>query len=352
MPSFLWKLLRFFLFRLDPELAHRFTVKMIRWGAWWSPKALRIVSGSPSTPVISQLPRVFGMTFRSRVGLAAGFDKDGELLQALPHLGFGFVEIGTITPLPQPGNPRPRLFRSPENQALFNCMGFNGAGAEEVSRRISRVRGKLPEHFRVGINLGKNKDTALVNAASDYRKAAIFFRDLADYIVINVSSPNTPGLRSLQTVEALRPIVDQVADVTSNWSTKPPLLLKLAPEIVGEDLNSLVSAFESPSLGSQIGGWIFTNTLAGTLKVVRTFVSGGWSGGPLSEKSRLSLSQARSKSRLPIISVGGILTANEAIERRKSGADLVQIYTGWVYGGPEFPSRVAEAIMKYDLANY
>lgn len=358
MIHILWKILRFLLFRLEPEAAHRLTVQMIQAGQRLSPRGLAVISGASRVFPIPQLetqplPQVFGMTFLSRVGLAAGFDKDGELLEALPHLGFGFVEIGTVTPRPQPGNPQPRLFREPKTRALFNCMGFNGAGAKLVSQNLRAARPLLPLHFRVGVNLGKNKETSLEDAAADYRKAAEYFEDLADYLVINVSSPNTPGLRSLQSAQFLLPIVDQVTAVIAKWSRKPPLLLKLAPEIRGDELISLMKAIEGDGNGGQspvIDGWVLTNTLGGTKMVGPTILSGGRSGGPLSGLSRQSLIEAKQASRLPIISVGGVTTDQEAVERRKLGADLIQIYTGWIYGGPTFPVQASVAVSDFDFA--
>jgi dihydroorotate dehydrogenase len=341
--GFLWKVIRRFLFQLDPERAHRLTVRLIEVGH--QSHTLKIMSGASSRYYSeTELPQVFGMTFRSRVGLAAGFDKDAELVTALPSLGFGFAEIGTVTPRPQPGNERPRLFRDPARASVFNRMGFNGAGAELVSRRLAAVKGSLPPHFRIGVNLGKNKDTSLEDAALDYAKAASRFRDLADYLVVNVSSPNTPGLRSLQTIEALRPIVAAVHEVISQWSRRPPLLLKIAPELQGESLAQLMTELES-SKDASIDGWILTNTLGGELQGQ----VGGWSGGLLTEKSRKSLVDARAVSRLPIISVGGILTAEEAMERRRLGAALVQIYSGWIYGGPSFPAVLSEKLAAFEL---
>jgi dihydroorotate dehydrogenase len=279
------------------------------------------------------------MGFRSRVGLAAGFDKDAELVTALPSLGFGFAEIGTVTPRPQPGNDRPRLFRDPSRGSLFNRMGFNGAGADVVSRRLARVKDQLSADFRIGVNLGKNKDTSLEDAASDYAKAASYFQDLADYMVVNVSSPNTPGLRSLQTLEALKPIVTAVNGVIGKWSRRPPLLLKLAPELSGENLAHLIQQIEAWK-DEHIDGWILTNTLGGELQGL----VGGWSGGLLTENSRKSLKDARAVSRLPIVSVGGIMSEEEALERRRLGADLIQIYSGWIYKGPSFPGKLSRIL--------
>jgi dihydroorotate dehydrogenase len=363
--SGIWNFVKRLLFRFDAEGVHRFSVAMvrvaIRLGRW----PLRLLSGAArlphkpragapaslaapvaaSSPAASGAVRVFGMDFASRLGLAAGFDMDAEILGGLPDLGFGFAEIGTVTPRPQPGNDRPRLFREPERQAIFNRMGFNGLGAAIVAERVARIRPSLPPGFRVGINIGKNKDTPNEDAAQDYLRAASAFEDLADYIVINVSSPNTPGLRALQSVASLEPVVEGVNRLISGWKSRPPLLLKLAPEVRGEDLRAVIEACEKWG----IDGWVLTNTLAGTIDVTggaagTQALSGGWSGGPLTEKSRQSLVEARSFTKRPIISVGGILAPEEAALRLELGADLVQIYTGWVFGGPGFPAKVAKRI--------
>ena len=348
MRLFFWSIIKRVLFLLDAERAHRLTVRLIHLGSRMGSAPLRIVSGAkrdyyPPTA----LPKVLGMEFRSRVGLAAGFDKDAEILDALPALGFGFAEIGTVTPRPQPGNDRPRLFRDPARESLFNRMGFNGLGAKIVSDRLARLKPRLPAGFRVGVNLGKNKDTPLENAASDYVKAAENFQGLADYVVINVSSPNTPGLRSLQTIEALKPIVEGVNGVISRWGRRPPLLLKLAPEVTGDELAGVMR--EAERFG--IDGWILTNTLGGPFSRGgdASPLTGGWSGGALTEKARRSLIEARRVSKLPIISVGGILTEDEAEIRRSEGADLIQIYTGWIYRGPGFPARVGARLARADL---
>ncbi len=335
----MWGIVRWILFRLDAELAHRITLALIRAGIWMGNWPLRIVSGSFSQTPANELPEVFGMRFLSRVGLAAGFDKNAEILAGLPALGFGFAEIGTVTPRPQPGNEIPRLFRDPKSQSVFNRMGFNNLGATLVAKRVETAKPCLPANFRVGINLGKNKDTPLDQAASDYVTAARPFEGLADYLVINVSSPNTPGLRSLQSVEALRPIVSDVSNLVSGWKKRPPLLLKLAPEISGEELASLMTSITS---WKAIDGWVLTNTLAG----IRDGMTGGWSGGVLTEKSRERLGEARAAVAAPILSVGGILTLDEAKRRIQEGADLIQLYTGWLYQGPCFPGRVGRELRK------
>lgn len=356
MRSRFWALFKWVLFRFDAERVHRLSVSMLHFATRLLGRTpLRWLSGAPrialgedlstsAVPATLAAPKLWGMEFASRLGLAAGFDKDAEILAGLPDLGFGFAEIGTVTPRPQPGNDRPRLFREPERQAIFNRMGFNGLGSELVAERVAQIRPGLPRGFRVGINIGKNKDTPNEEAAQDYLLAARAFEDLADYVVINVSSPNTPGLRALQSAEALRPIVEKVNQLITAWSPRPPLLLKLAPEVQGAELREILVAAE----GWGIDGWVLTNTLGGSIEVSGApdpgSLPGGWSGGPLTQKSRQSLIEARAHTRLPIISVGGIMTPEEAVLRLKLGADLIQVYTGWVFGGPGFPAKVARAI--------
>lgn len=330
-----WHIPRFFLFRLDAEKAHEIAIKRIKAVFRLGKLPLIAISGARS---VKNRPVVFGMEFASKVGLAAGFDKNGDVLAALPYLGFGFAEIGTVTPLPQQGNYRPRLFRDVKRKSLFNKMGFNNIGAEAVAKQIASARTSLPKSFRVGINLGKNKDTPLELAAKDYAKAAEPFSGLADYLVINVSSPNTPDLRILQEPKHLKPIVEAVQAVIKRWSTVPPLLLKIAPEIQGDALVSLISEVEKWG----INGWILTNTLEGEWPLgAENGSSGGWSGNLLTGDSRRSLACARVETKLPIISVGGIMSREEARKRVDVGADLIQLYSGWIFNGPSFPAELA-----------
>ncbi|MBC7692266.1 MAG: quinone-dependent dihydroorotate dehydrogenase [Methylotenera sp.] len=337
-----WGLIKSFLFLKDAESVHHFSVRILQFMSRQrtTRAALRaITGGGERSPHLERT--VSGLHFRSPLGLAAGFDKDAELLAVLPDLGFGFAEIGTVTPRPQAGNERPRLFRDPPRGALFNRMGFNGKGSERVARNLETARSNLPTDFRVGVNIGKNKDTPLHEAHLDYVSAARAFEGLADYLVINVSSPNTPGLRSLQSLEALQPIIEGVRDEISGWKTTVPLFLKLAPEVNGTQLAEILSTAENWG----VNGWVLTNTLAGNWsESVSSPLPGGWSGALLTEVSRNSLLQARPLTRLPIISVGGISTSDEAVLRLKEGADLVQIYSGWVFNGPRFPAAINKQI--------
>ncbi|OFZ79070.1 MAG: dihydroorotate dehydrogenase (quinone) [Bdellovibrionales bacterium RIFOXYD1_FULL_53_11] len=337
----IWRFARKIFFLTDAEKAHQRALRAIRICSAVSDLPLRLASGVPLVSGWSA-HRALGMDFISRVGLAGGFDKDARIVRALPALGFGFAEIGTVTPRPQSGNPRPRLFRDVERNAIFNKMGFNNDGAVVVSERLRRARGGLPAGFRVGVNIGKNKDTPLEAAAGDYMAAARCFEGLADFFVINVSSPNTPGLRALQEPEALKPIIEGVGGIVSTWWNRPPVLLKLAPELAGTgELERLIKTVEPWG----VDGWVLTNTLAGAYMTKRgEELSGGWSGEPLSEKARSALLEARAATGRTIISVGGIMNPEEARARILVGADLVQVYTGWIFGGPSFPVEIARTL--------
>ncbi len=316
----MWTLLRKLLFLLDAEDAHDLAKGAIRLLA-------RIL---PSPSKVHDNP----------VGLAAGFDKNAELIEALPAFGFGSVEIGTVTPLPQGGNPKPRLFRNPGESTIFNRMGFNNLGATIVAGRVQRAKARLPEGFRIRVNLGKNKDTPDELAALDYAKAARPFLDTADDFVINVSSPNTPGLRALQAAGSLVPIVKAVKEVIAEGSRRIPLWVKIAPELSGEPLKELLSALEAAG----VDGVVLTNTCAGTYIYRGKELAGGWSGQNLTRVSFDRLVEARSLTRLPLISVGGIMTVEDALSRMQAGAAGVQLYTGWIYGGPFLAKRILRAL--------
>jgi dihydroorotate dehydrogenase len=339
MRAVVWNLLKQLLFRLDAEKAHRLGVFFMEIVGRWSPGLLRRAVGSPrfSSPSLRKLAtRVAGVDFAHPIGLAAGFDKNAELLPYAEALGFAFIEIGTVTPRPQSGNEKPRLFREPSRQALFNRMGFNNEGADLVEKRLKEFR-KRSSSVRVGVNIGKNKDTPNELAAQDYVLLAHRFASLADYIVINVSSPNTPGLRDLQSVKALEPIVQGVlAEVRASDRPQCPVFLKLAPELQNEALKDTLQATEAWG----VSGFVLTNTLGGEFRGL----TGGWSGAPVAKPAIKSLEYARYATSLPIISVGGILTPDEAAQRLKSGANLVQIYTGWIYNGPSFPGQILRSL--------
>jgi len=318
----MWFLIRSILFLLPPEFTHELSFLF-----------MRLISPF--------LPRMDGVA-KNKVGLAAGFDKNADILTLLPKFGFGFAEIGTVTPKPQGGNERPRLFRDPQRTALFNRMGFNNLGAGIISERVRNAKKKLPPDFKIGVNLGKNKLTSDSEAASDYVKAASSFLDCADYFVINVSSPNTPGLRSLQKPEFLIPIVRSVQELIEKNTRPIPLYVKLAPELDKIVLHEIILALE----GENIAGLVLTNTLSGVYIYRGKEYSGGYSGLPLSDLSLQRLTEVRQMTTLPIISVGGIMTIEDAKARMKAGATQIQIYTGWIYRGPFFIRKLVRALSK------
>ncbi|NDG84606.1 MAG: quinone-dependent dihydroorotate dehydrogenase [Proteobacteria bacterium] len=318
----MWPLIRKLLFLIEPEDAH----SLAKWGMRLMARTLHLTIDTVNNPIC----------------LAAGFDKNAELIDVLPFFGFGSIEIGTVTPLPQGGNERPRLFRNPADQTIFNRMGFNNLGAGIISERVRAAKKKVPEGFRIGVNLGKNKNTPDADAALDYAKAARPFLDTADYFVINVSSPNTPGLRALQTPEALQKIVKEVKSVIAEGTRMIPLWVKLAPEVTGTPLQEVVRALETAG----IDGLILTNTLGGHYIYRGNELAGGWSGQNLTSLSLERLREVKAMTRLPVVSVGGIMTVKDALERLKAGAAGIQLYTGWIYAGPFFAKHILKAIRR------
>ncbi|EEI16552.1 quinone-dependent dihydroorotate dehydrogenase [Corynebacterium lipophiloflavum] len=276
-------------------------------------------------PVLEQ--SLFGVTFPAPLGLAAGFDKNARAVNAWPAVGFGYAEVGTITPKPQPGNPAPRLFRLPQDKAILNRMGFNNDGALAAASSLDE---RAP-HSVVGVNIGKNKVST--DAVADYRAGATVLGPLADYLVVNVSSPNTPGLRDLQAVEELRPILSAVAEATDT-----PVLVKIAPDLSDEDVDAVADL----ALELALDGIVATNTtisragLATDPAEVEALGAGGISGVPLNDRSLEVLKRlhARVGDQLVLVSVGGISTAQQAWERIAAGASLLQGYTPFIYGGP------------------
>lgn len=287
----------------------------------------------------------FGIEFLNSVGLAAGFDKNAEWIEPLARVGFGFVEIGSVTLKPQPGNPKPRMYRLPEEEALWNAMGFNSLGLAYVRNQLDaiRCRQSLPKDFRIGVNLGKNKDTALEDAAVEYKKLTKALAVYADYLVVNISSPNTPQLRDLQAADQIERLAESVVSAAQGR----PVLFKLAPELSLVELEGIIFAGERAG----VSGWIATNTLASpvpaAIRGVAKVTQGGKSGKPLREIAREKLTQIRALSAKPVISVGGIGDSEEMLERLKRGACLTQVYTGWIYQGP----RWIEELLK-DLRDF
>ena len=324
--------LRPWLFRLSPESAHAYTLTLLRLaGALHPVRAVlqRLFSAAPQ-PV-----RVFGLEFSNPIGLAAGYDKDGLAWRGLACLGFGHIEIGTVTPRPQPGNPRPRLFRVPQQQALINRMGFPGKGADFVAKRLT---GSRPSNLILGVNLGKNADTPLENAASDYSLLLRRFTPQADYLAINVSSPNTIGLRRLQARENLEKLLNEL-DRERRFQEallrkRPPLLVKLAPDLNQAELEDALAAI----MGAGMDGVIAANTTLDRtgMPTWTTQEAGGISGVPLREQSTAMIASISrmTQGKLPIIGVGGVFSATDMRAKLDAGASLVQVYTGLVYLGP------------------
>jgi len=286
------------------------------------------------TPIKAKSENRLGHTFAGPFGLAAGFDKNATAVKALGELGFSHVEIGTVTAIPQSGNPQPRLFRLKEDRALINRMGFNNDGAEVVAKRLAKLRASNSKLPVIGVNIGKSKIVELQDAAEDYRTSARLLAPFADYLAVNVSSPNTPGLRDLQSVTSLKPILEAVI----SESLGKPVLVKIAPDLANEDISAIANL--AKALG--LAGVIATNTTIGrsglkaSEKLIESCGAGGLSGAPLNSRSLEVLSLLRKDlgSEFTIISVGGVETKDQVLERIKAGANLVQGYTGFIYFGP------------------
>ena len=334
----MYRLLKPFLFALEPEAAHGLALGVLKL----SQPFLPLVSPLFKT-ADSRLERtLFGLTFPNPVGLAAGLDKKGELAGAWEGLGFGFAELGTFTAKPQLGNDRPRVFRYPGQRALINRMGFPNPGAEEAGRRLKAFResGRWPS-IPIGINIGKSKVTPLEGAVEDYLESLSHLKDCADYFAVNVSSPNTPGLRKLQEAKPLRKLLGAVVKAAG----KTPVLLKLAPDLEGKALKQAAEA----ALSAGCKGLIATNTtLSREGLPAGEYPEGGLSGAPLAKKAVQCL-KALSKftgGKAPIIAVGGIFTGQDVRERLEAGASLVQVYTSYIYEGPRLPSRLCRQLLK------
>jgi dihydroorotate dehydrogenase len=333
---------RNFLFRLDPEHTHALSLNAIRLG--WAlvparPLLRRLFSGPPK-PV-----RVFDLNFSNPIGLAAGYDKDGLGWRGLTLLGFGHIEVGTVTLKPQPGNPKPRLFRLKEEGALINRMGFPGKGAEFAARQL---KGAKPGPLILGVNIGKNKATPLEEASGDYAALFNFFAPLSDYLAINVSSPNTEGLRRLQARESLDSLLGILSTLREEYfhesGRRVPLLVKLAPDLSDPELDDALTAV----VGNKMDGVIATNTTVRRDVVHSPLAkeSGGLSGSPL---FRISLDMVRKITQrtggnLPVVGVGGISNPTGAQEMLDAGAVLVQIYTGLVYQGPGLVKKILNSL--------
>ena len=344
-----YRILRAPLFRLPPERAHSLTTAALRAVLASAPARRAVARGSRvDDPALAS--RVWGIDFPNPVGLAAGFDKEGSLFNALAALGFGFVEIGTVTAEPQPGNPLPRLFRLPADEALINRMGFNNPGAEEVARHLA---GTDIEPV-LGVNIGKSKVAPLEAATADYLRSLDLLQRFAAYLVINVSSPNTPGLRSLQDAGPLRELVGAVVsrsrENAGEIGRKCPVLVKLAPDLTDPQVEEAVEI----ALAAGAAGIIATNTTVSRAGLrtpaaeVDAIGLGGLSGRPLRARALDVVSRIyrRTEGRVPIVGAGGIMDADDAWERIRAGASLIQLYTGFIYGGPGVVKRINRGLAR------
>jgi dihydroorotate dehydrogenase len=333
------------LFRLDPERAHHLTLWLLQQLAQM-PSLLKLWQHWRPLEHAPLQTQVAGLHFPNPVGLAAGFDKSARAVAAFPALGFGFVEIGTVTPRPQVGNPLPRLFRVPLDEAVINRMGFNNDGAPAVAQRLKTLTGHVP----VGVNLGMNADTPLEQALDDYRAGIAALFDVADYVVVNVSSPNTPGLRTLQSSAHLRALLGGVQDCNQALArarqVQPrPLFVKIAPDLQPGEIDAIVEVVQACA----VNGIIATNT---TLEreglTTMTSESGGLSGRPLRQRSTEVIRHVYRAARghIPIIGVGGIFSAEDAYEKICAGAALIQLYTGLIYRGPGLPRRINVGLVR------
>ena len=287
----------------------------------------------------SQPRTLFGLTFPNPIGLAAGFDKNGVAIPAWEALGFGFVEVGTVTAQPQPGNPAPRIFRYAQHAALINRLGFNNEGADAVAARLRKLRSSShPPSIPIGVNLGKSKVTPLDEAAADYLYSFRQLHPVADYLVLNVSSPNTPGLRSLQEHAALVALLRAITDENTRFSRPKPILLKIAPDLSDQSLGEIVRTIEEFGLA----GLIATNTTLDHSAIAPAADEvGGLSGAPLRERATAVVRFLRSRTQLPIIASGGVADSDSGREKIAAGAQLLQIYTGFIYRGPNLISELA-----------
>jgi len=345
----MYKLIKPIFFQFDPENIHYFVTRNLK-------RFNRFPGGPTMSRAVWDIKdrrlekEVFGLKFINPVGLAAGFDKNGEVISEMANLGFGFIEVGTVTPLPQPGNPKPRMFRSPREKALINRMGFNNLGVDVVAGRIAAYRKKQPvaqKGLIIGGNIGKNKNTPNEDAVSDYIKCFDRLFDVVDYFVVNVSSPNTPGLRALQEKEPLMAILNTLQQRNNKNGTSKPILLKIAPDLTNEQLDDIVEIVQE----TKIAGVIATNTTIDKSSIANVKLkeeAGGLSGAPLTRRSTeviRHLSQKSGRS-FPIIGVGGIHSAEDALEKLEAGASLVQLYTGFIYEGPGLIKRINKALLK------
>jgi dihydroorotate dehydrogenase len=338
-------LIRPVLFLVDPEKIHHFVFRFLKFlGRIPGATALQRALFAYHHPALTR--QLLGLKFPNPIGLAAGLDKDAKMIDELAQLGFGFIEIGTVTPKPQPGNDKPRLFRLPKDRALINRMGFNNEGALAAAARLR----KRKSNVIVGGNIGKNKLTLNNLATEDCANCFEVLYPVVDYFVINVSSPNTPGLRELQEKEPLRKLLHHVIQLSRLEAQYKPVLLKIAPDLTVEQLGDIVEILKE----TKTDGVIATNTtisradLATKPETIEAIGAGGLSGAPLTTRSTEVIRYLRQQlgKDFPIIGVGGIMTAQDALEKLEAGADLIQLYTGFIYEGPALIKEIKKAIVE------
>ncbi len=345
----MYKILRFFLFKLDAEKAHHFTL-------WLMNVAMKIpfVKSFLRLLYVTEDKRLernlFGLRFKNPVGLAAGLDKNAECIDAFAVVGFGFIEIGTVTPLAQPGNDKPRLFRLIQDEAIINRMGFNNDGMAVVKENIQKSKIKNQKsQILIGGNIGKNKITPNEKAVDDYTKCFNELYDVVDYFVVNVSSPNTPNLRELQEKEPLKQLLFSLQELNHQKPKQKPILLKIAPDLTKEQLDDIVEIVTE----TKLAGVVATNTtisrdsLTTDKNKVEQIGAGGLSGKPLTKRATEIIRYIHQKSNgtIPIIAVGGIMSADDAIEKLNAGASLVQLYTGFIYEGPGLIKEINQRLL-------
>ena len=343
----MYRLIKPIFFKFDPEKVHHFVVKRLKWFHDYFPLGETILRSSFDVKIKGLEREVFGIKFRNPVGLAAGFDKNGEYIEALSNIGFGFIEVGTVTPLPQPGNDKPRMFRLEADKAIINRMGFNNKGVDTLAERLRQLKSQNSD-IVIGGNIGKNKNTPNEDAVSDYIKCFDRLHEVVDYFVVNVSSPNTPGLRALQEKAPLMDLLNTLEQRNQQNPVKRPILLKIAPDLTNEQLDDIVEIV----LETRIAGVIATNTTIDRDSLYSDELTvkeaGGLSGKPLTQRSTeviRYLSQKSNKA-FPIIGVGGIHSPQDAKDKLDAGASLVQLYTGFIYEGPGLIKAICKSLAK------
>jgi dihydroorotate dehydrogenase len=344
----MYKIIRSILFKFDPEKIHYKTASIIKF--IFRIPGVKNISDKMYRVKNKELERnLFGLNFENPVGLAAGFDKNASMFNDLANFGFGFIEIGTITPKGQPGNEKPRLFRLKEDAAIINRMGFNNDGVDNAIKNLK----KRKTNIIIGGNIGKNKVTPNESATEDYVKSFNALFDYVDYFVVNVSSPNTPNLRALQEKEPLTQLLSTLQNLNNKKEKRKPILLKIAPDLTEGQLDEIIEIIIDVNLDGVIASntTISRDNLISDKSVVEKIGAGGVSGKPVRNRSTevIRYLSVKSKKAFPIIGVGGIMSPEDALEKLNAGADLVQVYTGFIYEGPKLIKEINKAILKQGL---